>query len=74
MSPFHYAYKTISQMFQFIVKNGICYLHFLQRNMPFDHKAPPNEVRMLNLESHKCTQSVEKNIETSISSMFFEAF
>ena len=27
-SPFHYGYKTVSQMFQFIVKNGICYSIF----------------------------------------------
>ena len=46
-SSFHYAYKTVSQMFQFIVKNGKCYPHFLQHEMSFDHKVPPNEMMML---------------------------
>ena len=31
-SPFHYGYKKISQLFQLIVKNGSCYLHFPQRD------------------------------------------
>ena len=50
-SPFHYAYKMVSQMFQFIVKNGICYLHFLQHDTPFDQKVPPNEKMMLNFRT-----------------------
>ena len=47
-SPFHYAYKMVPEMFQFIVKNGICHLHFVQLDIPFDQKVPPNEMMMLN--------------------------
>ena len=50
-SPFQYAYKTVSQMFQFIVKNGICHLRFLQHDTQFDHKVPPNEMMMLNFKT-----------------------
>ena len=38
-------------MFQFIVKNGICNLLFLQHDMLFDHKVPLNDMMMLNFKT-----------------------
>ena len=73
-SSFHYGCKTISFLFQQMVKIGPCYPHFQNEICHLTAKYLQMRPKYWNSEQQISAQSVEKYIETSIFYLFLRLF